>query len=184
MRRHWPAVFKAVIYGLLILNVGTFVYLDPEPHRAIDQIGWLILLGVFEYETRSAARGRAVVARPLPLAFEFAGYACAVYALARYIDAADALEIANSVTWLAISAVIWADILWPADAGSRRHFWRTGLKRLLYALTLVWGSIWGWQGSLLDFYDAALWILCFFGIELNLLGLEGLAGGRSTLRRG
>ena len=31
------------------------------------------------------------------------------------------------------------------------------------------GSAVGIEGALLDFYDAALWILCFFAIEMNLL---------------
>jgi hypothetical protein len=177
-------VFKTVLYGLLILNVGTFLYLDPEPHRAIDQLGWLILLGVFEYETRLAARGGVpAVLRPLPLAWELACYSCALYALRHYVLAADWLEVANAVTWLAISAMIWIDILWPTHSDSAAFRLRSALKSLLYTLTFVCAGIWGWQGSLIDFYDSALWILCFFVIELNILRLEGLASRAALPRR-
>jgi hypothetical protein len=177
-------VFKTVLYGLLILNVGTFLYLDPEPHRAIDQIGWLILLGVFEYETRLTARGGVpAVVRPLPLLCELAGYACALYALRHYVAAADGIEIANAATWLAISAMIWIDILWPTDTDTTAFRLRSVLKSLLYGMTLVCAGIWGWRGSLIDFYDSALWILCFFVIELNILRLEGLASRVALPRR-
>ncbi len=185
MRARGLAVFKTVLYGLLVLNVGTFLYLDPEPHRAIDQLGWLILLGVFEYETRLSARGGVpAVVRPLPLACELAGYACALYALRHYIGAADWIEVTNAVTWLAISAMIWTDILWPTATGTAAFRLRSLVKSLLYAMTLICAAIWGWQGSLLDFYDSALWILCFFVIELNILRLEGLAAPRAVARRG
>ncbi|KPF78841.1 hypothetical protein IP88_03000 [alpha proteobacterium AAP81b] len=168
-------VFKTILYALLVANVGTFLIVDPEPHRAIDQLGWLLLLGVFEYETRLLRRGAVqTVLRPAPLAVELTGYACALYALAHYIAQRDSIEIANSVTWLAISVMIWIDILAPVEGGSRGFRWRSAAKSLLYTLTFVWAAIWGWRGSLLDFFDAGLWILCFFVIELNILRLEGL----------
>jgi hypothetical protein len=177
MRARGLVVFKIILYALLVANVGTFLIVDSAPHRAIDQVGWLILLGVFEHETRRLRDGAAqTVLRPGPLAFELTGYACTLYALAHYVAKLDTIEIANSVTWLAISVMIWVDILWPVDVGSRAFRWRSGLKSLLYTLTFVWAAIWGWQGSVLDFFDSALWILCFFVIELNILRLESLGG--------
>lgn len=179
MRERFLAAFKAVVYTLLILNVGAFLAVDRSSHRAIDQIGWLIILGIFEYETRLVRAGGSLAGlRPLPLAIEAAGYACALYALGHYIAIADGLEIANEVTWLAISVMIWVDILWPVEAGTLAMRTRSWIKLPLYALTLVWATLWGLAGSILDFYDALLWILCFFVIEINILRIEGY--GRPT----
>lgn len=161
--------FKAVVYTLLVLNIAAFFLASeaPVPHKAVDQVGWCILLGVFEWETRSASRSAGIGG--WPLAWELAGYACALYALAHYIATPDWLEVANATAWLAISALIWLDILRP-DSGraSLRRWLRTGL----YAVTFICALIWGVEGALLDFYDAALWILCFFVIEMNILGLD------------
>ena len=90
MRQRVLAGFKAVLYALLVINVGTFLAVDRTSHRAIDQIGWLIILGIFEYETRLARAGGDLAGlRALPLAIEALGYACALYALSHYLAAPD-----------------------------------------------------------------------------------------------
>ena len=68
--------------------------------------------------------------------------------------------------------MIWLDILAPVAADTHVHRRRTWLKLLLYVGVFACAVLWGIEGALLDFYDAALWILCFFAIEMNLLRIE------------
>ena len=174
MRQHGAAVFKYTVYTLLIINVWLLFRAAGDdqfvPYKAVDQIGWLLILGVFEWETRTpAADGNRRRMAGWPLLVELIGYGFAVFALANYWHDRIWLDVANSIVWLAISATIWFDILVPALGDLSVHRRRNILKFLLYAATFGCAILWGIKGALLDFYDAALWILCFFAIEMNLL---------------
>lgn len=180
MKQRFAVVFKYTVYALLIANVGVLFRAagadEFVPYKAVDQIGWLLILGVFEWETRQlAGPGLALGRRRIgrwPVVAELLGYGCAVFALVNYIADRNLIDIVNSVVWLAISAMIWLDILAPVDAETPVHRRRSLAKSLLYAGTFVCAVLWGVEGALLDFYDAALWIVCFFAIEMNLLRLE------------
>lgn len=174
MKQHGAAVFKYTVYTLLVINVWLLVRVAGHdqvvPYKAVDQVGWLLILGVFEWETRSPTgdgERRRIVG--WPLAVELLGYAFAVFALANYWIDRIWLDVVNSIVWLAISATIWRDILTPVAIESSAQRQRNAIKLALYAATFVCAVLWGIEGALLDFYDAALWILCFFAIEMNLL---------------
>ncbi|NUN68003.1 hypothetical protein HCU40_25700 [Pseudanabaena biceps] len=173
MKQHGAAVFKYAVYTLLVINVWLLIRAAGQdqvfPYKAVDQVGWLLILSVFEWETRSpAADGRRRIVGG-PLAVELLGYAFAMFALVNYWIDRIWLDVVNSIVWLAISATIWRDILAPVAIGSPAHRQRNAVKLTLYTATFVCALIWGIEGALLDFYDAALWILCFFAIEMNLL---------------
>lgn len=183
MKQRVLAVFKYTVYALLIINVALLFRASGTdefvPYKAIDQIGWLILLGVFEWETRMFAAGGARASMlGWPLAVELSGYAMAVYALGNYWHDRIWLDVGNAIVWLAISAMIWVDLLWPVDSGSAAFRSRSVVKLVLYAATFTFAILWGIEGAALDFYDAALWILCFFVIELNILRFEMLPSRR------
>ncbi|WP_156255019.1 hypothetical protein [Sandarakinorhabdus oryzae] len=168
----WFRPFKAVVYALLLANVGVFMWAadDVLAPKAIDQIGWVIILAVFEWETSRLTRGRALTTvSPGALLAELTGYACALYALRYYVAIADPVEIANASAWLAISALIWFDLFNPEGA---RNFGRSALRWLLYAVTFACAVIWGVGGVWLDFADAVIWIICFFVIEINIFGFD------------
>ena len=174
VRQHGAAVFKYTVYALLLINVGLLFRAAADegiaPYKALDQIGWLLILGVFEWETRQpAADGGRRRLLGAPLAVELLGYGFALYALANYWNARIWLDVVNSIVWLAISATIWLDILRPVGAAAGAHKRRNIAKFALYSGTFICAVLWGIEGALLDFYDAALWILCFFAIEMNLL---------------
>ena len=174
-RQRVLTVFKYTVYALLVANVFAFLYTanltGTGDHKAVDQVGWLLMLGVFEYETRRAGGG-ALVFRPVPLAIEFVGYGLALYAWGRYASGREWLDFGNASVWLLIAAMIWLDLLRPVHAGSHGFRVRAAVKALLYAATFACAIAWGVRGEALDFWDAALWILCFFGIELNILRIE------------
>lgn len=168
----WFQAFKVVVYAALLANVGLFIAdgQDVLAPKAVDQVGWLILLGVFEWETGRLAQGVPLTRISAPaLAFELVGYACALFALSHYIALRDPVEILNSAAWLAISVLIWVDLFRPDTA---RTPLRSMLRWTLYGITLVCAIWWGIDGALLDFWDAASWIICFFVIEINIFGLD------------
>ena len=176
MRQRLALVFKYTVYGLLIANVGLLFRSAGAdqfvPYKAVDQVGWLLILGVFEWETRHPAGDRRRHIGGWPIVAELLGYGCALLALGHYIADRNGVDIVNAIVWLAISAMIWLDILAPVAAGTVAHRRRTLAKSILYAGVLGCAVTWGIEGALLDFYDAALWILCFFAIEMNLLRIE------------
>ena len=47
--------FKWSVYGLLALNLGLFLLFETLV-EALDSLGWLVLLGVLEWETSTLAR--------------------------------------------------------------------------------------------------------------------------------
>lgn len=163
------AVFKPLLYALLVANVFLFIR-EASPTKAIDEIGWLLLLAVFEWETRAGQAGR-----PVPrtaLAVELGGYALALYAWAQYARTAEWLDLGNSTVWLAISALIVFDVMRPVASGSAAFQRRLRWKLPLYLATLGFALAWGITGIWLDFWDALLWILCFFIIEINIFRIE------------
>lgn len=168
----WFGAFKALVYAALLANVGVFMW-DADSllaPKAIDQIGWIIILAVFEWETGRLPRGVAITRiSPPALAAELTGYGCALFALSHYMAIGDPIEIANASAWLAISALIWIDLFRPAGA---RRLPRTILRWSLYLITFICALLWWQGGAWLDFVDAALWIVCFFVIEINIFGLD------------
>jgi hypothetical protein len=167
---YWFQAFKAVVYMALLANVGVFMW-DADSllaPKAIDQIGWVIILGVFEWETGRLAQGQALTRiSPGALIAELIGYACACYALSHYVSIRDPVEIANAAAWLAISGLIWVDLFRPDGA---RGPLRSVLRWALYLVTFA--LLWWQTGAWLDFWDAAIWIVCFFVIEINIFGLN------------
>lgn len=177
MRQRAAVVFKYTVYALLVVNVWLLVRVagaeHSVPYKALDQLGWLLILGVFEWETRApASDGGRRRLLGWPIGFELFGYGLALFALANYLDGRIWLDVVNSLVWLAISAMIRLDILRPVAAEIPAHRRRSIIKLALYAATFVCAMLWGIEGAALDFYDAVLWILCFFAIEMNLLRIE------------
>lgn len=173
MRQRAAPVFKYTVYALLIVNVWLLVRAAgveaSVPYKAVDQIGWLLILGVFEWETRNLTTSDSRRLHGWPIGVEILGYGFALFALGSYWLAREWLDVGNSLVWLGISATLWLDILHPVDATSAAHRRRNAAKLVLYGATFVFAVLWGAGGALLDFYDAVLWILCFFAIEMNLL---------------
>lgn len=170
-------VFKYTVYTLLIVNVWLLVRAAGSdefvPYKAVDQIGWLLILGVFEWETRNPVGAGRRKLSSWTAGIELLGYSFALFALANYWLDRNWIDVANSLVWLAIASMIWLDILRPVSIETPAHARRNVVKLLLYGATFACAVLWGIEGALLDFYDAALWILCFFAIEMNLLRFIG-----------
>jgi hypothetical protein len=71
-----------------------------------------------------------------------------------------------------VCAALEYDVYWPGEFRPGEWRKRNLLKILLYGILIVCAVIWGTEGDVLNFYDAFLWILAFFVIELNVFGFE------------
>ena len=164
--------FKVSVYTLLVINI--FLYLRHGTlNEALDSLGWVLLLGVFEWETRALAAPYVSGFEKAGLwALQIIGYGMAINAARVYFISAEWLDFANAVLWLLVCATIFYDVFVPGEFGTHEWRIRNAVKIGLYVALggiAVW---WGLTSDWLDFYDALLWILCFFVIELNIFKHE------------
>ena len=79
-------------------------------------------------------------------------------------------DVINSGAWLLVVAALEAEV-WLQLRG-RLSGWIYGalnlLQLLLYLILFAAAIYWGIAGDFLDFWDASLWLLAFFIIELNV----------------
>jgi hypothetical protein len=158
-------VFKGVVYGLLLFNTALLIGYASW-REALEQGGWLMILAAFEWESRGLddRRGRFAV----PVALEGLGYAVAIFCWGAYAVAGEWLDFANASLWLLVVAAIAGDLHWQQHYGRTGRRLRVLLKGVLYVALLGVALIWGLQGAWLDAWDAVIWLLCFFVIELKL----------------
>ncbi len=80
------------------------------------------------------------------------------------------VDVVNSGAWLLIVALLELDVrpdvkrLFPAQFAAASLY----AKSLLYAVIVTAAGYWGIFGTLLDFWDAFLWIAAFVFIERNV----------------
>lgn len=172
--------FKWCVYALLALNVALYG-LHGTPVEQLDTGAWVILLLLFEWETGGWPMGRRgrIAAHGLRLLASLAVVSsCVAYAVQR-----EWLDLANSLTWLAVVVALELEV---RVSPARRHFHRArhaitlGLYVALASFLVAWlamGLAEGGPGTWLDAWDAALWLLAFAAIELNVFGWAGHAAG-------
>lgn len=169
-------VFRFAVYALLLLDVGLYAR-HGRPTELLDTAAWCVLLALFECETGGwtlparAARWLHALRWGAMVAI---GVAVVGYAVER-----EWLDFGNEMTWLAVVALIEVEMRLPRGA-HRLH----RLRRLASAvgyLVLV-GVLLAWavegirsvdpRAAWLDAWDALLWLVAFWTIELNVFGLE------------
>lgn len=171
---------KWTIYTLLSLNVYLFI-VEQTLIEGIDSLAWIVLLLLLDWETsriecqvlprweRWLLHGLRLAASALIV------WAAWQYSTSDYIAAYGRLDQLNAWLWLAVVLALEYEVRWP---GYRYHWeWllRNAIKVILYGGLLIIATLWGLSdepGALFDFYDAMLWILCFFTIELNVFRFE------------
>ena len=81
------------------------------------------------------------------------------------------VDVINAAAWLLVVLVLEIDV----RLQERKRFAGAALKTsqamkvLLYLLLLLAAIYWGVNGDFLDFWDAFLWLVAFFFIELNVV---------------
>jgi len=158
---------KAAIFALLAVNTAIFAFAGSAS-EGLDSVAWLILLVLFELETGSeaVARRRDAVIHAVRLV----AAAAIVVAAAGYLAAREWLDAINSVLWIAVVAVLEFQVRWRAAAARYRAL-TTLFAAALYSGLAAVALIWLWQAEWFGAYDAALWLLAFVAIEMNVLQL-------------
>jgi len=166
-------VFKAVVFALL---AGDTVYyaIAGTRSKALDAAAWLLLLALFEAETRFAAhlqtRWLQASVRAIRLAAALGIFGAAV----GYVLENDTLDAVNTLLWIAVVVLLEIEVRYRLPVMRARVVF-SAVAVLLYgalaALVLVWAA----RGEWLDAYDALLWLIAFATIELDLMGLNKIA---------
>lgn len=178
------STFKWSVYALLAANVWLYAQ-HGRVTEWLDTAAWFLLLMLFEWETaggRIARRARTALHGLRVLASLAIAVACAGYALE-----AEWLDFANQATWLAVVALLELEVRVPAERTSL-HRLRRLLAGACYAA--LFAFLLAWVGaaptgaepgqSLLDAWDAALWLVAFVAIELNVVRATRTAGSPSA----
>jgi hypothetical protein len=158
---------KATVYGLLALN--TAIYLGTGTlNEGIDATAWLVLLAMFQLETGSRQDPRP---RPAVAAIHGIRLVCVAAigaAAAGFLYNSEWLDAANAALWIAVVVLLEVGVRRPvAVAAHRARF--TAAAAALYAGLVAVAFIWLWRGDWFDAYDAALWLVAFATIEMNIL---------------
>ncbi len=166
-------LFKYVVYTLLLVNVYLFA-VNGTFTETTDSAAWLLILGLFEWETRSIGNGRHAgrLESAALVLLSIVGYAVILYACYRYYAEREWLDFANSFVWILVALILEYDVLVPGNYSKLGWLSRNVAKTVLYGALLVFAVIWGVLGDVLDFYDAFLWIVAFVVIEMNIFGFE------------
>ena len=81
------------------------------------------------------------------------------------------VDVINSITWILVVLVLEIDV----RLQRRNRFHGTiiivskRVKIILYSILFGAATYWGFLGDFLDFWDAFMWLLAFFFIEMNIL---------------
>ena len=162
-------VGRALKAGLIALLVGnSAVYLwRGTPSEALDSLAWLVLLLSFEAETG----GRGLPMGPWASRFvrtcRIVAAAALLAATIGYYRDEEWLDFANMGLWIAVVGLLEAQVRHPALA-SRRRAALTVLAVMLYSALAIVAFAWAWRGEWFDAWDAALWLIAFATIEMNL----------------
>jgi hypothetical protein len=176
LRRLFP-YFKWTVFALLGVNVVLF-FTEQTLVEGLDSLAWLSLLLLFEWETSqldrpyvSAWEKWGIHAGRI-LAYGLIIQSAIGYGASDYIAEHGAVDLWNALAWIAIALLLEYDVYSPGEYSRWEWYLRNAIKMALYAALFVFALLWGLEGEWLDTYDALLWILCFFAIEVNVLEFE------------
>ena len=165
-------LFKYMIYALLTFNIYLFA-MNGTFTETIETAAWVVILALFEWETYHLKEEHwSFIEKGIISVLSFFGYGVVLFSCYSYFIEAEWLDFTNSLTWIFVILVLQYDIYFPGHYGKSEWTARNILKFTLYGALFTFAVIWGIQGEALDFYDAFLWILSFFVIEMNVFNFE------------
>lgn len=166
-RARWYPAFELTVFLLLVCNAAVFA-LDGTAAEGLDSVAWLVLLFLFALETAHAGWIATLRALAVVHAVRFAAGVAVVVAAVGYVREQAWLDTANAWLWIGVVLLLEFEVRFGRGLGARL----APLKALAALLYLSLGAlvlVWAWQGEWFDAYDAALWLLAFATIEMNLL---------------
>ena len=80
------------------------------------------------------------------------------------------VDTINSITWIAVVLMLEVDVWLQIQGKFGGYFVSVSkfVKGTLYSILFVAAAYWGVMGDFLDFWDAFIWLVAFFFIEMNL----------------
>jgi hypothetical protein len=154
--------FKLAIVVLLTLNVVIYAIADTLT-SAVDALTWLVLLVLYELEANSAAP----MAEKTLHGIRDVLIAVIVLVFISYVHDSEWLDVVNSVLWFVLIALLEMEVRWPDKLFKyRQHYWLATVT--VFAGLIAMMLAWAWQSAWLDVYDAALWIVAFGSIEVDI----------------
>lgn len=172
----WHPWFKAAVFALLACNTAVYA-ISGTLSEALDSIAWLLLLASFEIETGLRGRFAGGRAAAVLRVVRIVASAAILAAGAGYVRDREWLDAANIGLWIGVVALLEFEVRRPADVMRRRIPFKAGAA-LLYSGLAGLVLAWLWQGEWFDAYDAALWLVAFATIEINVLGIARDAASR------
>jgi len=163
----WYAGFKLAVFVLLIVNTAFFAS-HGTFSEGLDSAAWFTLLVLFELETAHAGRlssRRAVTAMH---GVRLAAAAAVMAAAIGYVHEKAWLDAVNAWLWIVVVVLLEVEVRY-APAVARHRGWFGGSAAVLYCGLAGAVFVWAWRGQWFDAYDAALWLLAFATIEMNVL---------------
>jgi hypothetical protein len=172
--------YRAGLYALLLANTLYFAWAGT-PSEALDAAAWLVLLVLFDIETRRAVWFTGERRRALVRLLRLVAAAGVIAAMVGYAFEDDVLDAVNSVLWIAVVILLEAEVRFPELVAKARGTFGA-IAALLYGALAVLVVLWALKGLWFDAYDALLWLIAFATIELNLIGAPGTATLHSRTR--
>jgi len=157
--------FKLAIVALLALNAAIYAVADTLT-SAVDALAWLVLLALYELE----ANGIALLTEKLMHRIRDILIAVIAGVFFSYIHDSEWLDVANSALWFGLIALLELEVRWPDKVFQyRQSYWLATVTVFAGLIAIV--IAWAWQSAWLDVYDAALWIVAFASIEVDIFQL-------------
>jgi hypothetical protein len=170
---------KAALFILLTCNAAVFSF-SGTLIEALDAAAWLILLALFEVETGYGHWLGGTRAGTAVHAIRFVATATIGVAAVGYLHQEQWLDAANTWLWIGVVALLEFEVRYP-QAVARRRSTVIAIAALLYSSLTALVPVWAWRGEWFDAYDAALWLIAFATIEVNM---RHIASGESPFELG
>ena len=165
---------KWFIYGLLFINMTLF-FSSQTIVEGVDSLAWLLLLLLLEWETSQldveivAQSEKLLLKLGRIVSYIFIIYSIMSYGGKSYISDNGMLDFYNATIWFVVVMLVEYELFMKKVFSPKKELLLNMVRFTLYLALFVIALIWQMDGEWLDFYDAALWIVCFMFIELNIV---------------
>ncbi len=159
--------FKATVFALLACNALIFAASGTLTH-GLDAAAWFVLLMLFELETAHGDRFNGKHAVAAIHVIRLAAAAGVAAAAVGYVYEHEWLDAVNSWLWIAVVVLLEVEVRYPRAVAQGRR-WFVAAAGALYGGLAALVLLWAWRGEWFDAYDAALWLIAFATIEINVL---------------